>query len=61
MYMCVHTKCGAYSVSGKRVFTSFSLIAMSFDTTILLLADRVMGIEQNYFLDLYQCKIRICP
>lgn len=61
MYMCAHTKWGAYSVSGKRVFTYFSLIAVSFDSTILLLTDRVMGLEQNYILDLYQCGIRICP
>lgn len=60
--MCVHTKWDAYSVFGKMVFTYFSLIAVSFDTTILLLTDRVVvGLEQNCILDLYQCEIRICP
>lgn len=57
--ICVRTQCGGYSVLGKRVFT-FSLIAVSFDTTILL-TDRVMGLEQDYILTLYQCGIRICP
>lgn len=61
VYVCHTHGCGAYSVLGKRVFTYFSLIAVSFDTTILLLTDRVMGLEQNSFLVLYQCEIRICP
>lgn len=61
MYMCAHTKCGSYSVFGKKGFTSFSLIAVSFDTTILLLTDRVMGLEQNYILALDQCEVRISP
>lgn len=59
--MCVHTKWDAYSVFGKTVFTYFSLLAVSFDTTILVLTDRVVGLEQNFILDLYQCEIRICP
>lgn len=61
MYMCAHTKWDAYSVLGKMVFTSFFLVAVSFDTSILLLTDKVVGLEQNYILDLYQCEIRICP
>lgn len=59
MYVCAHTKWSVYSVSGKRVFTFF--LAVSFDSTILLLTNRVMAFEQNCILDLYQCGIRICP
>lgn len=58
--ICVHTPSLVLSVSGERDFTFF-LISVSFDTTILPLTDRVMGLEQNYILDLYQCEIRICP
>lgn len=62
MYMCAHTRSYVvYSVPGERGFNFFASIAVSFDATIWLLTDKVIGLEWNYFLDLYQCEIRICP
>lgn len=61
MYMCVHTVMLFIEFKGRGVLIFFSSIAVSFDTTILLLPDGVIGLEWNFFLDLCQCEIRICP
>lgn len=63
VYTCMHTHTIVLFIvfQGKGILTFFSSIAVLFDTIILLFTDTVIGLEWNYFLNLYRCEIRICP